>query len=290
MRSMTGCGTGIIRKDGWEVSAELKSVNHRFLDLGLHLPRTLNFLEPVIRTGIAGKIRRGHVDVYITVRRTDESAVTVETDVELARVYFEAACRIAESTGAENDMTASRLMALEGVNVLTEREMDQGLISAMCREALDASVEQLILMRVKEGEHLKKDLQQYLDELTNLRGKVAERAPLVVTEYRDKLITRLNMLSVEGTDPQRLAQEVAITADRCAVDEELARLESHILQMRGYLEAESEIGKKMDFLIQEMNRETNTIGSKASDLAIAQSVVAMKSEIEKMREQIQNVE
>ena len=290
MRSMTGCGVGNIRKEGWEVTAELKSVNHRFLDLGLRLPRTLNFLEPVIRAGIAEKIRRGHVDIYITVKRTEESAVTVETDVELARVYYEAARRIAEATGAENDMTASRLMAMEGVNVLTEREMDQELISGLCREALDTALEQLVQMREKEGEHLRKDLKQYLSELANLRGEILERAPLVVKEYQEKLNGRLKALNAEGIDPQRLAQEVALTADRCAIDEELARLESHILQMTGYLEAENEIGKKMDFLIQEMNRETNTIGSKASDLAIAKNVVAMKSEIEKMREQIQNVE
>ena len=290
MRSMTGCGVGNIRKEGWEVTAELKSVNHRFLDLGLRLPRTLNFLEPVIRAGIAEKIRRGHVDIYITVKRTEESAVTVETDVELARVYYEAARRIAEATGAENDMTASRLMAMEGVNVLTEREMDQELISGLCREALNTALEQLVQMREKEGEHLRKDLKQYLSELANLRGEILERAPLVVKEYQEKLNGRLKALNAEGIDPQRLAQEVALTADRCAIDEELARLESHILQMTGYLEAENEIGKKMDFLIQEMNRETNTIGSKASDLAIAKNVVAMKSEIEKMREQIQNVE
>ena len=187
-------------------------------------------------------------------------------------------------------MTASRLMAMEGVNVLTEREMDQELISGLCREALDTALEQLVQMREKEGEHLRKDLKQYLSELANLRGEILERAPLVVKEYQEKLNGRLKALNAEGIDPQRLAQEVALTADRCAIDEELARLESHILQMTGYLEAENEIGKKMDFLIQEMNRETNTIGSKASDLAIAKNVVAMKSEIEKMREQIQNVE
>ena len=145
-------------------------------------------------------------------------------------------------------------------------------------------------MREREGAHLKKDLRLHLDAADVLRGQILNRAPAVVDEYREKLETRLKNLLTESVEPQRLAQEVAIMADRCAIDEELARLDSHIRQMRKYLESDGEIGKKMDFLIQEMNREANTIGSKASDASIAQYVVDLKSEIEKLREQIQNVE
>lgn len=290
MRSMTGCGTGAAKQNGWEVTVEVKSVNHRFLDIGLRLPRTLSFLEPVIRSGISAKIKRGHIETYVTVKNADESSTTVSTDVELARTYYDAARRIAEATGAENNLTTAELMKLEGVNVLSEREMDQELISGLCAEALEHAMDQLVDMRTREGAHLQEDLKIHLEEIAWLRNQVSERAPMVVTEYRDKLNARIKALNAEGIDPQRLAQEVALMADRCAIDEELARLESHLRQMDAYIHEKDENGKKMDFLIQEMNRETNTIGSKASDLFITQRVVSMKSEIEKMREQIQNVE
>ena len=163
-------------------------------------------------------------------------------------------------------------------------------VSCACAKAAETAADQVILMRETEGRNLREDLRLHLVMASELRNQILERAPSVVTEYREKLINRLNTLSPEGIDPQRLVQEVALIADRCAIDEELARLESHIRQMYDYLEADGEIGKKMDFLIQEMNREANTIGSKASDAFITRLVVNLKSEIEKMREQIQNVE
>ena len=290
MHSMTGCGSGKVQRDGWEVTVDLKTVNHRFLDISLRLPRNLNFLEQTVRERISERIRRGHVDVFLTVKRTDSSAAQVDCDPELASLYQEAAVRIAEKTGLANDLTVSRLMEMEGVLTLSEREMDQDTVAVLCAEATEAAVTQVIRMREKEGEHLRADLDLHLKEAASLRGAILERAPKVVAEYREKLENRLNALIPEGVDPQRLAQETAIIADRCAIDEELARLESHIRQMNQYLACEGEIGKKMDFLIQEMNREANTIGSKASDAAIAQHVVNLKSEIEKLREQIQNVE
>ncbi len=211
-------------------------------------------------------------------------------DTDLAGLYLGAAEQIAQKTGAENDMTVSSLMKMDGVLTLNDREMDEETVASICREATEIAAAQLVQMREREGMHLKGDLQNHLDAADALREMIMKRAPMVVEEYRDKLETRLKNLLTETVDPQRLAQEVAIIADRCAIDEELARLDSHIRQMRKYLENEGEIGKKMDFLIQEMNREANTIGSKASDAAIAQHVVNLKSEIEKLREQIQNVE
>ena len=290
MQSMTGCGTGRVQRNGWEVTAEIKSVNHRFLDLGLRLPRNIAFLEPVVREETGKTLKRGHVDVFLTVRSTESSAVQISVDEELARQYCETGKVLEGTIGAEYDMSVSKLLAMEGVVTLTEKEMDQSLISAMCAEALRTALEQMTVMRGKEGAHLKEDLRIHLDAVAELRLKVLERAPKVVTEYREKLGERLKALLTEGVDPQRLAQETAIMADRCAIDEELARLESHIVQMRSFLEAEGETGKKMDFLIQEMNREVNTIGSKAQDAEIAKYVVDLKSEIEKLREQVQNVE
>ena len=290
MQSMTGCGTGRVQRNGWEVTAEIKSVNHRFLDLGLRLPRNIAFLEPVVREETGKTLKRGHVDVFLTVRSTESSAVQISVDEELARQYCETGKVLEGTIGAEYDMSVSKLLAMEGVVTLTEKEMDQSLISAMCAEALRTALEQMTIMRGKEGTHLKEDLRIHLDAVAELRLKVLERAPKVVTEYREKLGERLKALLTEGVDPQRLAQETAIMADRCAIDEELARLESHIVQMCSFLEAEGETGKKMDFLIQEMNREVNTIGSKAQDAEIAKYVVDLKSEIEKLREQVQNVE
>ena len=290
MRSMTGCGSGKAQKNGWEVTVDLKTVNHRFLDLSLRLPRNLAFLEQTVREQIGRRIRRGHTDVFLTVTRPAGSASQVECDPELAALYSKAARQIAERTGVPDDVTVSRLMQQEGVITLTEAEMDEDAVAGACAEAAAAAAEQVIRMREQEGVHLKEDLGVHLDAAAQLREKILGRAPLVVNEYREKLENRLKQLVTDGVDPQRLAQETAIIADRCAIDEELARLESHIRQMRQYLEADGEIGKKMDFLIQEMNREANTIGSKASDAAIAQHVVDLKSEIEKLREQIQNVE
>ncbi len=290
MRSMTGCGSGKVQQDGWEVTLDLKTVNHRFLDIGMRLPRNLNFLEQTVRDRLSRKLRRGHADVFLTVKRTDTSALSVECDPELAGLYAQAAEKLAAETGIRNDLTVSQLMRMEGVLTVNEREMDEDLVSQICAEAADIAVEQLVLMREREGTNLKEDLRIHLDAADDLRKAILERAPMVVNEYREKLENRLKSLITDAVDPQRLAQETAIMADRCAIDEELARLDSHIRQMRKYLDSEDEIGKKMDFLIQEMNREANTIGSKASDAAIAQHVVDLKSEIEKMREQIQNVE
>ena len=287
---MTGCGNGSVRRNGWEVTAELKTVNHRFLDLGIRLPRNLNFLEQNIRDALTGKVIRGHVDVYLSVRNTESSSSTVLADPALARSYYDAAKQIAEAIRRRNDLTVKSLMSMEGIIRLSEREMDQDTISSICNEALGIAVGQLIAMREKEGKNLKADLLFHLEKADKLRTMILGRAPAVVNEYSEKLTARLKKLITDGVEPQRLAQEVALMADRCAIDEELARLNSHIEQMRSYLEADGEIGKKMDFLIQEMNREANTIGSKASDAQIAQMVVDLKSEIEKLREQIQNVE
>jgi len=291
MRSMTGCGISRVQEDGWEVGIEVKTVNHRFLDFGLRLPRNLSFLEQTVRELVSASIHRGHVDVYITVKSLSDSGMEASVNTDIARSYLAAAQKISEETGIRNDLGVSRLLTLEGVTVLSEKEMDQEKVTELCREALEVALAETVSMRREEGLHLRQDLSEHLELAAGLREKILSRAPLVVDEYREKLEARLKTLLQDNhVEPQRLAQEVAVMADRCAIDEELARLESHIRQMRQYLQAEDEIGKKMDFLVQEMNRETNTIGSKASDVAITQWVVELKSEIEKLREQIQNVE
>ena len=287
MRSMTGYGKCQLQENTWEVTVELRAVNHRYLDVAMRLPRNLLFLEDGVRKGLA-KLVRGHVDVYLTVRQIEGASRVVDADTALAASYVAAAKAIADTTGAENDLTVTQLMKLEGVTTLTESAMDEEAVAALCAKAREGAVAQLDDMRLREGENLRADLAEHLGNVASLREKVIAYAPKVVEEYRARLTDRLAKLPIEPVDPARLAQEVALMADKCAIDEELSRLDSHITQLRRYLDMPGETGKKMDFLIQEMNRETNTIGSKCSDASIAQCVVDMKSEIEKLREQIQN--
>ncbi len=288
MRSMTGYGKCQLQRGTWEVTIELRAVNHRYLDVAMRLPRNLLFLEDGVRKGL-NQLVRGHVDVYVTVRQTEGASRVVEADTALAASYMEAAKAIRDAIdGVENDLTISRLMKLEGVTTLTESAMEEETVSALCQDALAGAIANLDDMRLREGENLRADLAEHLDKVAALREQVVVYAPKVVEEYRARLTDKLSKLPIEPVDPARLAQEVALMADKCAIDEELSRLMSHITQLRRYLDMQGETGKKMDFLIQEMNRETNTIGSKCSDAAIAQCVVDMKSEIEKLREQIQN--
>ncbi len=287
MRSMTGYGRSQVQRDAWEVTAELRAVNHRYLDVACRLPRSLSFLEDGVRKALTA-LQRGHVDVYITVRQLEGATRQVETDTALAAAYVEAAKAIHAATGVADDLTVTKLLALEGVTTVTEAAMDEVAVSALCQEAMEAAIAQLEDMRLREGENLKNDLAAHLDAAAELRGRIVAYAPKVVEEYRQRLTDRLAKLPIEPVDPARLAQEVALIADKCAIDEELSRLESHITQLRRYLTLPGETGKKMDFLIQEMNREANTIGSKCSDASIAQCVVDLKSEIEKLREQVQN--
>ena len=287
MRSMTGYGRYQAQRGEWEATVELRSVNHRYLDIACRLPRSLSFLEDTVRRELA-PLKRGHVDVFLNVRRLSGSSRQAEIDEALAQAYLEAGRKLSEMTGAVNDLTVSRILTLEGVTTLTEAAMDEEEVTALCAEALREAVSQMQAMRLKEGENLRADLSGHLDGVEALRGRIAERAPGVVEDYRERLTERLARLPIEPVEPQRLAQEVALMADKCAIDEELSRLESHIAQMRAYLDAEGEVGKKLDFLIQEMNREANTMGSKGNDAVIAQCVVDLKSEIEKLREQVQN--
>ena len=290
MRSMTGCGRGTAEAGGWTVTVELKSVNHRFLDVALRLPRELSFAEETLRKAIGAELKRGHVDVYLTVTPPEGSAAQVTVNEALAARYAAAAARVADLSACEQGVTALELLRMEGVVQVAQTVMDEELLLPLCGAAVKEALARLGEMRRREGENLRADLKLHLDRAAAIRQEILLRAPLVVEEYRARLTERLARLPIEPVDPARLAQEVALLADRCAIDEELSRLESHIGQMNGYLNASGEVGKKMDFLIQEMNREANTIGSKASDARIAQHVVDLKSEIEKLREQIQNVE
>ncbi len=293
MQSMTGYGRFHQEVDGREITLELKSVNHRFLDVNLRMPRGLLFLEDTVRKALAQRLSRGHVDVFVTYRngRADARAVTV--DAALAGAYLaalEELGQVVAGTGVLDDRSLMRVAAMPDVLVVSEKEEDAAAVTALCVSALGGALDALCAMRADEGEALSRDLAARLDNLAGIAERIGTRAPLVVTEYQVKLTARLAELLQAPPDPQRLAQEVALMADRAAIDEELVRLGSHIAQMRACLEQKEPVGRKLDFLVQELNREFNTIGSKASDLTIAALVVEAKAEVEKLREQVQNIE
>ncbi|MBQ8160594.1 MAG: YicC family protein [Clostridia bacterium] len=287
---MTGFGHGYREENGWSVTIDLKSVNHRFLDLSLRLPKEQLFLEEMLRKSIAESISRGHVEVYVTILSSNGGGMDVIVDQGLAEKLYGAAEEIGRLLKTDQDVTVSRIMGMEGVLQLVPHSLDQDLIGRLCRGAVEEALGQILHMREIEGAALRKDLEGQLEGCEQIRDALAARAPKVTEEFGQKLQARLARVNIEPVEPQRLAQEIAILADKLSVDEELARLESHFRQMRSYLDVRGEIGKKMDFLIQEMNREANTTGSKCSDAEMSRMVVELKSRIEKMREQVQNVE
>lgn len=289
MRSMTGYGRARVERDGREITLEIKTVNHRFLDVSTRLPRALNALEDVVRKRLAQSLRRGHADVSVQYVNSREDAREIRIDHALIHQYQTAAKDIAEQTGIENDCKMTYFLSQPDVLTLSMREDDGDAIAQVLNAALDAALNGVTAMREREGDALKHDLSLHLDILEGLSAEIAALAPGVPKQYQEKLVARVAELGVT-VDEQRLAQETALMADKCAIDEELSRLASHIAQMRDVMASEGDIGRRLDFLTQELNREVNTIGSKALDAEITKRVVTAKSEIEKLREQVQNVE
>ena len=291
MKSMTGYGKGVVARDGRELVIELKSVNHRFLDIGIRVPRMLGCTEDTIRKVLNTRLSRGHVDVFISYRNTREDAKSVRIDTQLLTAYVTAARQAPAHLGLEDDLTLANVLRLPDVCEIVAADEDTDALIALADEATNAAVDALETMREAEGERLKAALQAGVDAMAAYRERILMRAPLVVEDYRKKLTERIeSVLSDTEIDRARLATEIALFADRACIDEELVRLQSHITQFRAYLEASEPIGRKMDFIIQEMNRECNTIGSKANDTELTNAVLLCKAEIEKLREQIQNVE
>jgi len=287
---MTGYGRCHIEEDGREMTVEVKSVNHRFLDISFRLSRTLSFLDDAVRKGVGAKLARGHVDVFVSYANHRQDAKEVRVDPFLAAAYKAALCELAQAVGKDADIPLSDYTRLPDVLTVQEKEEDQGVVRDLFVRALDCALDALIAMREDEGARMKADILEKIGNIDAIRDRVSERAPLVVTEYRDKLHQRIAALTEGEIDEARLITEVAIFADRAAIDEELVRLRSHIAAIRETVELMEPVGRKLDFLVQELNREVNTIGSKASDTMIAQAVVSAKGEIEKLREQVQNVE
>lgn len=291
MQSMTGYGRASLARDGREITLEVKSVNHRFLDISFRMPRTFAFAEDPLRKGIGRFAQRGHFDVYVSYDNRREDSRQVEVDIGLVKAYLSALdTLLLQIRGMEQGFSLKDYASLPDVLRVTQQEDDREVIQDMLGEVLEAAMGQLCAMRRAEGEFLTRDMEQKLSALEAHRGTIQAKAPQVVAAYREKLSARVQELLETPVDAQRLAQEVVIFADRATIDEELVRLLSHIGQMREAFRSTEAVGRRLDFLVQELNREVNTIGSKSQDPEISARVVEMKGIVEKLREQVQNVE
>ncbi len=289
--SMTGYGSAKGSVEGQQITVELKSVNNRYLDCSVRLPRNFLLAEDAVKQAVSAGVSRGKVDVFVSAQASQDSGTIVSVNEELARGYRDAVTQIADALGLESGLNAFSIARFPDVLTVERRELDTDKAAAALSEITAKAVEEFNAMREREGDRLCRDMLGKLETIEGLVSVVEERSPQTVKEYRERLEARLrDILADRSLDEQRVITEAAIFADRTAVDEETVRLRSHIAQFRAMLQEGSPIGRKMDFLVQEFNRESNTIGSKCSDASLAKVVVDLKSEIEKIREQLQNVE
>ena len=291
VKSMTGYGRAEDTLNGCTITVELRSVNNRYLDCNVRMPRLYLFAEETIKSRVQNTISRGKVDVFVTLDSTGGEQVQVSVNQPLADGYYAALIQLAERYGLSKDISASLLSRFPDVLLAEKAEEDVEQRAQDICSVLDRALADFDQMRTREGARLEADVLSRAARIEKLVGKVEERSPQTVAEYRAKLEARMNeVLSNTQLDPARILTEAAIFADKVAVDEETVRLRSHIGQLRHMLEQGGATGRKLDFLIQELNREANTIGSKCSDIDIARHVVDIKAEIEKIREQVQNIE
>ncbi len=288
---MTGFGKSELTQDGRKISVEMKSVNNRFLDINIRQPRFMLAYEETVRKFLKERLTRGRIDVFINYSSEREDSKEVRVDIGLVSAYLRTGRQIAEMAGIENDLTVSQIMRMPDAVNYEEKEDDAAAIERLLLEVLGRAVTELQAARTREGEVLKKDISKRLEMLTGIAGEINAKEKTVVEEYRQKLKDRLNELMQNATlDDQRLAQEVAIYADKANITEEIVRIKSHVKQFFKLAEEQTAQGRNMDFIVQELNREFNTIGSKSQDTGIVNAVLAAKGEVEKIREQIQNIE
>lgn len=291
IKSMTGYGRGKALLHGRDITVEVRSVNNRYLDCTVKLPRSYIFAEDAIKTGVQHAVSRGKVDVFVTVDSTGADTAVVQPNLALARSYAEALAALAQELELPVDLSPAAISRYPDVLTVTKAEEDLDTLREDLCAVLEEALASYNAMRAKEGESMAQDIGARLDHIEALTAQVEQRSPETVREYREKLEGRMReVLQSTTIDEGRILTEAAIFADKVAVDEETVRLRSHLAQLREMLRAEEPVGRKLDFLIQEVNRESNTIGSKCSDVAIARVVVELKAEVEKIREQVQNIE
>lgn len=291
MKSMTGYGRAREASNEREIVVELRAVNHRYLDVNVKAPRGYGFLEEAIKKLAASKISRGKVDIYISVTDLAAQETTITLNHELAQSYFDALVELRDALHLHDDISVMSIAKMPDVLVSQRVEVDADALTASVSEVFNEAVKQFDEMRQIEGEKLADDIRNRMNTIKEVVEQVEIRSPERVTAYREKLEKRMNEILADSTvDEQRILTEAAIFADKTAVDEETVRLRSHLDQLDNMLKDSNPVGRKLDFLVQEMNREANTIGSKANDSILANYVIALKAEIEKIREQIQNIE
>ena len=291
MKSMTGYGRAREERNGRTITVELRAVNHRYLDCTVKAPRQYVFLDDAVKKAAAARIARGKVEVFVSVETQEGGDVAVTVNHTLAKRYLDALHDLSETYGLRDDVTVAVLAKMPDVLGSERIEQDADELTRDVLAVFSAACDGVDQMRLREGEKLAEDVRGRCASIERMVGEVETRSPERVREYREKLLARMQeVLADSSIDETRILTEAAIYADKTAVDEETVRLRSHLQQMDGMLRETQPVGRKLDFLVQEMNREANTIGSKANDVDMARIVVDIKSEIEKIREQIQNIE
>lgn len=288
---MTGFGRCEIADKERKITVEMKAVNHRYLDVNIKMPKKLNFFESSIRTLLKEYIQRGKVDIFITYEDYTENNVILKYNQELAAEYVKYIRQMAEDFSLNNDLQACTLSRYPEVLTMEEQTVDEDALWTTLEKAIRGAAEQFVETRIKEGNNLRDDLMQKLDGMIQYVDEIEKRSPEIIAEYRQKLQDKVNeLLNDTQIEESRLATEVTLFADKICTDEETVRLKSHILATKETLSQGGSIGRKLDFIAQEMNREANTILSKANDLTVSDIAINLKTDIEKVREQIQNIE
>ena len=290
IKSMTGYGKSNMSKNLREYQVEIKSVNHRYLDVSIKMPRSLSYLEEEIKKAVSAKLTRGKVDVFITFNNNSLEGRDIKINTEIARMYIKELRDLAESEGIVADIPVTEISKLPDVLTIQNNQDDETIKNELL-EVTNQAIENLVGMRKIEGEKIAQDLFTRIQDIEGKVKKISSLSTGLIEDYVVKLNTRIKeLLQDQEIDEARLAQEVVIYADKCSIEEEVTRLNSHIYQFRELLNSNEAVGKKLDFMIQEMNRETNTIGSKANNLEITNKVINMKTQLENIREQVQNIE
>lgn len=288
---MTGFGRCLESVDGKTIIVEIKSVNHRYYEFTSRVPRSCGYLDEKLKSFIQGKVSRGKIDVGVSIQSDGVSDEKIEVNSEVAKGYITALRSANEELGLEDDLTLSRIMRLPDIFDVKKIEEDEETVWNEVKSVAEKALERFIAMREAEGEKMREDILSRLDCITGLVEKIENKSPETTEKYRKKLFDKISeVLKDTNVDEQRILTEAAIFSEKTAVDEETVRLRSHINQCREMLSMNEAVGRKLDFLIQEFNREANTIGSKCQDIEITKVVVDLKSEIEKIREQVQNIE
>lgn len=291
IKSMTGFGRAEIQDEERKITVEIKAVNHRYLDFNIKMPKKFSFFETAVRNVLKEYMQRGKVDVFLSYEDYTKNGVSLQYHPEIARQYMECFSQMAEEFGIRNDVTVSALSRYPEVLTLDEEPTDEKEVWTVLEEAIRRAAEQFVLSREKEGANLKRDLERKLVHMTVLAEKVEARGPQILGEYRRRLEEKTReLLGDVQIEEGRIAAEVVLFADKICTDEETVRLRSHFAHAREALESDQGVGRKLDFIAQEMNREANTILSKANDLETSNLAIELKTEIEKVREQIQNIE